>query len=319
MSGKLAGTLRAAVGKSSCATAFVAIMLAASLPASSATAAPPVVLDPTARYPEGPLVADGGLYYAEMGTDRLWFAGSDGRKVIWEAPGCLPTSVEAYRDDLLVLCHRPGVLALVTRAGDLRGVIDTDSDGRRFVTPNASAPDGHGGIYFSSAGMFSPQAPVGGAVLHLTASGQLTRVAEGIHYANGVAVSDDGKTLYVSEHLARNVLAFDVAEDGALSGRRIAVHLDDLVGPDDGRGWEVGPDGLAVDRAGNLYVAEYGGGRVLVISPGGALLHEIPVPERYVTSAEPSPDEKTLYVTAPAATNPSIPGKVYAITNPVQP
>jgi len=319
MSGKLAGTLRAAVGKSRCSAVIFAFALAVTVLWAPALAVEPRIIDPSARYPEGPVAADGGLYYAEMGTDRVHFAGPGGRRVVWEAPGCLPTSVETYRDDLLVLCHRPGVLALVSREGDLRGTIAADSAGQRFVTPNASAPDGQGGIYFSSAGLFSPGAPSVGAVLYLAANGRLTRVAEGIHYANGVAVSDDGQTLFVSEHLARNVLAFDVADDGALSGRRVAAHLDDLVGADPTRGWEVGPDGLAVDAAGNLYVAEYGGGRVLVVSPGGELLHEISVPERYVTSAEPSPDEKTLYVTAPAATDPTVPGKVYAIDNPAAP
>lgn len=313
MSEKLKRTLRAAVAKSS-ATVTAAAVLAL---ATSVHAADVQVIDPSSRYPEGPLAADGGVYYTEMGADRLHFAGPSGRRVVWEAAGCLPTSVELFGDDLLVLCHRPGALALVSRDGELRGVTAADSDGRPFVNPNASAPDHRGGVYFSSSGSFSPQAPSGGAVLHLEAGGRLTRVAEGIHYANGVAVTADGRTLYVSAHLDRNVLAFDVGGDGTLSGRRIAVHLDDLAGADPERGWEVGPDGLAVDRAGNLYIAEYGGGRVLVVGPDGKLLYEIAVAERYVTSAEPSPDERTLYVTAPAATDPTVPGKVYAIANPV--
>ncbi len=90
-------------------------------------------------------------------------------------------------------------------------MIDRDEDGRAFSNPNAAVSDGKGGIYFSSSGSFAPGARATGAVLHVDASGRVRRLAEGIHYANGVAVTPDGKILYVSEHLGRRVLAFDIA------------------------------------------------------------------------------------------------------------
>ena len=71
------------------------------------------------------------------------------------------------------------------------------------------------------------------------------------------------------------MLAFDIADDGSLSDRRTFVALDDLVGADPERSWEVGPDGLNVDRDGNLMIAEYGAGRLLVVDKDGRLVATI--------------------------------------------
>ena len=279
----------------------------------------PVTLNDASPYPEGPLARDGGVYYAEMGSDRVLF--SDGARTLplWSARGCGPTSIANYRSGFVVLCHRAGALAVISRTGETRAVILEDVNGRRFVTPNASTTDARGGVYFSSSGDFAPGGSRTGAVLYLDDDGRLRRVAEAIHYSNGVALSPDGGTLYVSEHLSRNVLAYAVAPDGSLSGRRVHFSLDDLVGADPSRRWDVGPDGLAVDDRGNLYVAEYGAGRLLIVSPDIELVATVEVSEKYVTAPALSPDGATLFVTAPSARDPKKNGKVYAIDNPAHP
>ena len=294
---------------------------------SSVAAVPPaaralelVPVNPSSAYPEGPSVVDGTLYYAEMGSDRVMAFDGAANTVLWSRDGCGPTSVVPAGDTLVVLCHREEVVARITRAGELVEIIDRDRDGQRFADPNAAGSDGKGGAYFSSSGIFSPGAPATGAILHLAADGTLTRVAGDIHYANGVALSPDGSILYASEHLGRCVLAFDVAADGTLSGRRVFVALDDLEGADPARSWELGPDGLAVDRAGNLIIAEYGAGHLLVVDPAGALVATVPVPQPYVTSSTLNADQSVLYITAPASlASPDEAGAVYATPYPVRP
>jgi gluconolactonase len=298
---------------------FMLAIGAALLPAGSTAAGPPVVISADASYPEGPVAVDGLVFYAEMGADRVmaW----DGAEVqpVWSRPGCWPTSVaRGGGDTLLVLCHREGAVVRISTAGNTLAVIDRDAGGRPFVNPNASVNDGMGGVYLSASGDFSPTAPATGAILRLDPAGAIRRVAEGIHYANGVAVSPDGAILYVSEHLQRQVLAYDVAADGSLSGRRVFVRLDDLVGSDPARSWEVGPDGLAVDSRGNLTIAEYGGGRLIVVGSGGALLAILTVPQTHVTATALIDDERRLFVTAPASLyDPKAPGGVYVFDNPV--
>lgn len=274
-------------------------------------------INPDSAYPEGAFVQDGVLYYAEMGNDRVMRWDGATNTVVWSRPGCAPTAVARGGDDqLVVLCHREAVVARIGLDGETIGFVAEDAAGRRFVTPNAATNDGRGGVYFSSSGQFSPGASARGAVLYLDPAGVLRRVATGIHYANGVALTPDGRRLFVSEHLARRVLAYDVADDGSLSKATVFLRLDDIEPDDPGRGWEVGPDGLAVDRAGNLYIAEYGAGHLLIVDSRGALRATIDVPERYITSVAFSDDQSRLYITAPADMW-QTGGAVYAVANPV--
>jgi gluconolactonase len=269
-------------------------------------------------YPEGPTVIDGVLYYAEMGNDRVMRFDGQTNSPVWTRDGCGPTTVAPLGDgSLAVLCHREAMVARIGVDGTLIGTVDRDRDGRPFTNPNAGTIDGKGGIYFSSSGSFAPRARATGAILHLDASGVLTRVAEGIHYANGVAISPDGRTLYASEHLERRVLAFDIAADGTLSGRRTFAMLDDLVGADSERSWEVGPDGLNVDRDGNLIIAEYGAGHLLIVDRNGRLTATIVVPERYVTASAFNIDQTRLFITAPASLMDPSRGAVYATPYPI--
>jgi gluconolactonase len=275
-------------------------------------------INANSAYPEGPTVVDGVLYYAEMGNDRVMRFDGDANRPLWTRDGCGPTTVAQLGDgSLAVLCHREAIVARISIDGTLIGIIDRDRDGRGFTNPNAGTSDGKGGVYFSSSGSFSPGARATGAILHLDASGGLTRVAEGIHYANGVAISPDGRTLFASEHLERRVLAFDIAADGTLSNRRTFVNLDDLVGADRERSWEVGPDGLNADRDGNLIIAEYGAGRLLIVDRNAKLFATITVPERYITASAFDADQARLFITAPASLMDPSRGAVYAMPWPV--
>lgn len=312
---------------SSRSAVLLATLLAAFGALALAVARPPplpagtTVVDPRAPYPEGPLVDGEGVFYTEMGADRLLRWDGHAARVIWRRPGCGPTSVARGRgDSLIVLCHLQGLLAVVGRDGATRQIIDHDDNGDTFVTPNASINDRRGGVYFSSSGTFSPSAPATGAVLYLDAAGRLSRVAEQIHYSNGVVLSADGRTLFVAEHLARRILAYDVADDGTLSGRRVFVALDDVAPRQPARGWEAGPDGLAIDQAGDIAMAEYGGGRILIVDGAAHLKAEIRLPERYVTAPAFIDGGRRLFVTAPESLyDPDALGKVYVVKNPLAP
>ena len=286
---------------------------------AAAATADRVVINPQSAYPEGPVVAGNDIYYAEMGGQRVMRWDGHANAPIWSRPGCGPTSVaRGTNDTLVVLCDEESVLVRITPAGKTVEVISQDSDGKAFVAPNASINDTHGGIYWSASGIFSSSAPSTGAVLYLDKDGGLHRVAEGIHYSNGVALSPDGKVLYVSEHLSRQVLAYDVAANGSLSGKRVFLRLDNVVGADPKRDWDVGPDGLAMDHAGNLYLAEYGGGRLIIVDRQAKLLATIGFDQQFVTAPVLTDGEKHIFVTAPVSFyDPEDFGAVYSVANPV--
>jgi sugar lactone lactonase YvrE len=108
--------------------------------------------------------------------------------------------------------------------------------------------------------------------------------------------------------------------DGSLSNKRVFLRLDDVESRDPAWGWEVGPDGLAVDGEGNVYVAEYGAGHVLIVDDNAMLLATIDVPEPYVTAPALSPDGSRIFITAPLSLyDPTAAGSVYQVANPLVP
>lgn len=126
-----------------------------------------------------------------------------------------------------------------------------------------------------------------GQIWRIGRDGKVTRVAKDMGTTNGIEIGPDGKTLYVNESAQRNVWAFDIDEKGGLANKRLVKKFDDH-----------GFDGMRCDAEGNLYIARYGKGTVVKMSPKGEILQEIDV-----LGASPSnlcfggPDGKTVYVT----------------------
>ncbi|MGY3848940.1 SMP-30/gluconolactonase/LRE family protein [Streptomyces hydrogenans] len=106
--------------------------------------------------------------------------------------------------------------------------------------------------------------------------------------SNGLGWSPDGTLLYYADSPTRRVDVFDYdPATGALSGRRPFAVLD--------RGY---PDGLTVDAEGNVWVAVWGGGEVLALTPGGVLHARVELPASHVTScAFAGPDLDVLVIT----------------------
>ncbi len=281
---------------------------------ANAWAAGPVAVNPASYYPEGPLWHAGRLYYAEMTRDRVMIWDGRANRVFWRDKDCGPTSVAPYGAGLLVLCHRGQRLVALSASGRPLAAFE----GPRTRNPNDSVADGAGGVYFTSSGEFDRRAPATGAVIHLAPDGRLRRLAAGIRYANGI--TRRGDHLYVSEHLGRRVLRFAIRSDGSLAGREIWFDLDRDAPKAPGAHPYAGPDGLEFDRRGNLYIAEYGAGRVLVVDPGGRLVKIIPVPGKFVTNLAFDADGRALYITAPdSITTPPYRGRVWRLSEPKTP
>ena len=256
------------------------------------------VVDAHAIYPEGPVWRDGKLLFVEYGGPgvKIW----DGKAVstYWNGGQCGPSGLIAYRHDhLLVACYDANTLVELDEHGKALRTIDKDSAGRPFIGPNDFAADRAGGIYFSASGVYDVKAPITGTVLYLSAQGQLTEVANTIHYSNGLTLSKDGKSLLVSEDLAGRILAFQIEADGKLGARTVWARLRDLAPPTPHEDAYNGPDGLKLGPDGNYYIAQNGSGRVLVVSEDKQLLRTITVPTPYVTNMAFGAGANEVFVT----------------------
>jgi gluconolactonase len=106
---------------------------------------------------------------------------------------------------------------------------------------------------------------------------------------NGLVFSPDEKFLYVAESGKRQWMRYRVQSDGSVTEG--TLFLDASTDPAEG-----GPDGLRVDKLGNIYGSGPGG--VWIISPEGKHIGTIKVPERVSNVAWGEKDGKTLYITA---------------------
>jgi len=122
-------------------------------------------------------------------------------------------------------------------------------------------------------------------------------VADDLNYANGIGVSPDQKTLYVSETVGNCMLKFKINDDGSLNDRSNFALLN-LLTKDKNKSWWLGPDSMKIDSKGNIYVAQWFGGKILNISPDGKLLHVFATaPGDGTTNVAFGEGEKELYVT----------------------
>jgi len=265
-----------------------------------------------ADYPEGPLWHRLRLYYAEMMRDRI-VVSRDLRTTatFWEMPQCGPVSIAPYRDDeLLVLCHLIHRIVRVSLSGVTLGIIDHDDGGRSLVHPNDSSADDKGGVYFTASGEFSLSAPATGAVLYLDRRGTLRRLAEGIRYANGIAVDSPRHRVLVSEHLNRRVLTFPLRADGRLGKPAVFFDLNKLVLPRVDFDPLAGPDGLELDTTGRLVIAEYGAGRIHLVGSNGGWLGTLRGLKKYVTDVALLPGGQAAVTEAEVNDVPPFPGDV---------
>ena len=193
---------------------------------------------------------------------------------------------------------------LIDCASVLRAVIRIKPDGtyivladryqgKRFNSPNDVVTGPDGALYFTDPTSDLPkdqkQELDFKGVFRLDSQGQVTLLTKELTEPNGLAFSPDGKRLYVDDSAQRNIRVYDFQTDGTLRNGRI-------FGEEPGPKGEGVPDGMRLDRAGNLYVTGPGG--LWVWDSDGHHLGTIMLPVQPANLAWGDADLKTLYITA---------------------
>lgn len=198
---------------------------------------------------EGPLpLGDGAVLFTENRAGRIVRIEPDGKTAVFlaETNGSNALALNPRGELVSVQTTKPrlGVLFPVQAA---RTLVDA-FEGKPFGRPNDLIVSSRGDIYFSDPGT-TP-----GALYRLSAEGGLTRLSDDITRPNGVALSPDGRTLYVADTGGEWLIAFDVARNGSVSNRRNLAKIAGMTRSDTGA-LAGGADGLAVDGRNRIYVA----------------------------------------------------------------
>jgi gluconolactonase len=166
-------------------------------------------------------------------------------------------------------------------------------EGKKFNSPNDVIVGPDGALYFTDPTLDLPKGqkqeiPFKG-VYRLDKNGEVTLLTKDLNQPNGLAFSPDGKKFYVDDDDQKNIHVYDVAADGKLTNGRIFG--EEPGGKNDGV-----PDGIKVDRDGNLFVTGPKG--IWVWSPDGTHLGTIVMPEQPANLTWGGADLRTLYITA---------------------
>ncbi|MGB6471867.1 MAG: SMP-30/gluconolactonase/LRE family protein [Candidatus Acidiferrales bacterium] len=166
-------------------------------------------------------------------------------------------------------------------------------EGKRFNSPNDVVMGPDGAVYFTDPTSDLPpgqkQELAFEGVYRLDSNGRVTLLTSEMSQPNGLAFSPDGNKFYVDDDEKRNIRVYDFRPNGTLGKGRV-------FGEEPGSKDEGVPDGMKVDREGNLYVTGPGG--IWVWDTNGNHLGTILMPEQPANLAWGDADLGTLYITA---------------------
>jgi gluconolactonase len=240
------------------------------------------------RFTEGPAWSrEGHLLFSDVPNDKIHkFVPGKGTDVFRaQSNGANGNTFDAQ--GRLYTCEsRTRRVTRTDRKGRIE-VLAERWEGKRLNAPNDIVVRRDGNVYFTDPA-FGNQADGREldfyGVYHITPKSQLELIAKPAGRPNGIALSPDGKILYVANSDERNIRAYDLDRAGKPSNERVVVSGVD--GP---------PDGMKVDEKGNLYVTA---NKLFVYSPDGKLLTTIELSETPANCAFGDPDLQSLYVTA---------------------
>lgn len=206
----------------------------------------------------------GRLYVADVAHGRVLRIDDDGGFHVVAAYDGEPNGLCFHRDGSLYIADfRNGILRLEVETGAITAVL-RDLDGKGLKGPNDLTFADNGDLYFTDQGFTSLADPTG-RLIRLRADGSVDVVLDGIPSPNGLAIDRRQTTLFLAVTRANAIWRVPLTRPGEVSKVGVAIQLSG----------GNGPDGLAMDEADNLYVAQNKTGCVSGFSYWGLPLFRI--------------------------------------------
>jgi len=261
---------------------------------------------------EGPIWVRTGSYllFSDLPKNAIMKWSPDGSVSVFRKgifPGSYPDGVQIGSNGLTL--DKQGRLIAAEHGNRRVSRIEKDGtvtvladryEGKRLNSPNDLVCRSNGDVYFTDPPGLYRSYPQGAdvpkreldfaGVYRVTAPGKVELVSKEVPYPNGIAFSPDEKKLYVASSRPEKFwMVYSVEANGSLSNGRKFFDATSIPG-------EGVPDGMKVDRAGNIYATGPAG--IMVFSPDAKLLGTIQLPEIPANLNWGDADGKTLYITA---------------------
>ncbi|MFZ1983584.1 MAG: SMP-30/gluconolactonase/LRE family protein [Desulfatitalea sp.] len=229
--------------------------------------------------PEGVMALDDGTLIAADAQGCCARIQRDGRVTLFGDLGGVPNGICIDPEGHVIVANigNGQVQRLSTDGGHT--VLLTHAEERRMAAPNFPWVDSKGRLWVSNStekedinAALTHPAPDGSVVL--IDNGRARIVADGLYFANGLALDRDEAFLYVAHTMRSNILRYAIRSDGSLGPAEI-------FGPNplSAQGF---PDGIAFDEAGNLWITFPQRNAVGYLTPAGELVMYLEDPERKV-------------------------------------
>lgn len=246
----------------------------------------------------GAMDADGSILFSDIGNRILRYDSKTGKTTVFREPSGRANGMIFDSRGRLIVAEGANVggnrrVTITERDGTIRVLADR-YDSRRFNSPNDVAVDREGRVYVSDPRYVGddPRELDFEGVFLISIEGFPIRLDLDVSKPNGLAVSPDGKVLYVSDNGSRRraLIAARIGDRGKVDEPRVIY--------DFGRGR--GIDGMTVTTDGRIVAAAGAGDKAgaYVFSPQGKLLEVIPTPEDPANVEFGGEDGKTLYICA---------------------
>lgn len=246
----------------------------------------------------GALAADGAILFSDIGNRILRFDPKANRTTVFREPSGRANGMAFTPKGQLVVAEGANAgggrrVSITEPDGTIRTLADS-WDGRRFNSPNDVAVDREGRVYVSDPRYVGdePRELDFEGVFLINPEGFVIRLDLTVTKPNGLAISPDGRILYVSDNGRRRraLVAADIGDRGKVTRPRVIHDF----------GNDRGIDGMTVTTDGRIVAAAGSGPKagVHVLSPDGKVLEVIPTPEDPANVEFGGEDRKTLYICA---------------------
>ena len=227
---------------------------------------------------ESPRWHEDRLWFSDWGAQEIVAVDLDGKsEVMLRTSFGLPFCIDWLPDGrLLIVSGREALLLRRERDGSL--ATHADLRGLSSSGWNEIVVDGRGNAYVNGGP---------GIIALVGPAGPPRQVADGIAFANGMAVTPDNSTLIIAESHGKRLTAFEIAADGSLSNRRVWADLGDGV-----------PDGICIDGDNAVWYGDVPNKRCVRVREGGEVLQTINLDRGCFACMLGGEDRRTLFLIA---------------------